>query len=106
MNEIRKCLVCSIFPIITLWELSVAMKTRVLIPFSPKPNQGEHSALLSTFVKLPFVIKIFVLSIFELLFYTGLTVITSNSTNIVFRLEKSKVKSEGTKQCGTKLDSE
>ena len=27
--------------------------------------QGEHSAILSTFIKLPFVIKISVLSIFE-----------------------------------------
>ena len=27
--------------------------------------QGEHSAILSTFIKLPFVIKIFALSIFE-----------------------------------------
>ena len=26
---------------------------------------GEHSAILSTFIKLPFVIKIFILSIFE-----------------------------------------
>ena len=34
--------------------------------------QGEHSAILSTFIKLPFVIKIFVLSIFEWPFYTGL----------------------------------
>ena len=34
----------------------------------------EHSAILSTFIKLPFVIKIFVLSIFEWLFYTGFTV--------------------------------
>ena len=32
--------------------------------------QGEHSAILSTFIKLPFVIKIFVLSIFEWPFYT------------------------------------
>ena len=31
--------------------------------------QGEHSAILSTFIKLKFVIKIFVLSIFEWLFY-------------------------------------
>ena len=37
--------------------------------------QREHSAKLSTFIKLPFVIKIFVLSIFEWPFYTGLTVI-------------------------------
>ena len=27
--------------------------------------QGEHSAILSTFIKLPFVFKTFVLSIFE-----------------------------------------
>ena len=31
--------------------------------------QGEHSAILSTFIKLPFVFKIFVLSIFEWPFY-------------------------------------
>ena len=36
--------------------------------------QGEHSAILSTFIKLPFVIKIFVLSIFESPFYTIFTV--------------------------------
>ena len=36
--------------------------------------QGEHSAILSTFIKLPVVIKICVLSIFEWLFYTGFTV--------------------------------
>ena len=32
---------------------------------------GEHSAILSTFIKLQFVIKIFVLSIFEWPLYTG-----------------------------------
>ena len=37
--------------------------------------QGEYSAILSTFIKLPFLIKIFVLSIFEWPFYTGFTVI-------------------------------
>ena len=36
--------------------------------------QGEHSAILLTFIKLPFVIKIFVLSIFEWLLKTGFTV--------------------------------
>ena len=36
--------------------------------------QGEHSAILLTFIKLPFVIKIFVLSIFEWPFYIGFTV--------------------------------
>ena len=37
--------------------------------------QGEHSAILFTFIKLPFVIKIFVLSFFEWQFYTGFTVL-------------------------------
>ena len=35
----------------------------------------EHSAILSTFIKLPFVIKSFVLSIFEWPFYTDFTVL-------------------------------
>ena len=37
--------------------------------------QGEHSAIFSTFIKLLFVIQIFVLSIFEWPFYTGFTVL-------------------------------
>ena len=36
--------------------------------------QGEHSALLSNFIKPPFLIKIFILSIFEWLLKTGFTV--------------------------------
>ena len=36
--------------------------------------QGEHSVIRLTFIKLPFVIKIFVLSIFEWPFETGFTV--------------------------------
>ena len=36
--------------------------------------QGEHSAILLTFIKLPFVFKTYVLSIFECQFYTGFTV--------------------------------
>ena len=36
-----------------------------------KSIKGEHSVILSTFIKLPFVIKIFVLSAFERPFYTG-----------------------------------
>ena len=35
--------------------------------------QGEHSAILLTFIEVPFVIKIVVLSIFEFLFKTGFT---------------------------------
>ena len=38
-------------------------------------GQTEHSALLSAFIKLLFVSKTFVSSIFEWLFYTGFTVI-------------------------------
>ena len=37
--------------------------------------QWEHSAILSTFIKLPFVINIFVLSNFEWLLKTGFTVL-------------------------------
>ena len=36
--------------------------------------QGEHSTILLTFIKLPFVIKILVLSIFEWPLKTGFTV--------------------------------
>ena len=36
--------------------------------------QGEHSAILLTFIKLLFAIKIFILSILEWPFYTGFTV--------------------------------
>ena len=36
--------------------------------------QGEHSAILSTFIKLPFVNNTFVLSILEWLSYAGFTV--------------------------------
>ena len=36
--------------------------------------QGEHSAILLAFIKLPFVIKIFVLTIFEWSLQTGFTV--------------------------------
>ena len=38
-------------------------------------NAFWHSAILSTFIKLSFVFKTFVLSTFERLFYIGFTVI-------------------------------
>ena len=38
----------------------------------------EHSAIVLTFIKLPFVIKIFVLSMFEWPLKTGLTVLFQN----------------------------
>ena len=37
--------------------------------------QGKHSAILLTFIKLPFVINFFVLSICEWLLETGLTLL-------------------------------
>ena len=42
-------------------------------------HQGEHSAILSNFIKLPFVIKTFVLSIFEWLCYTRFTVLQTDT---------------------------
>ena len=66
----------------TRWRRSKISKTCLKRPFSKRPNmvfktnfrlmlvksvaecsKGEHSAILSTFIKLPFVIKIFVLYI-------------------------------------------
>ena len=44
--------------------------------------QGEHSAILSTFIKLPIVIKSFVLSFFEWPFYTGFTVNQNCNENV------------------------
>ena len=41
--------------------------------------QGEHSEIILAFIKLPFVIKIFVLSIFERPFNTGFTLNPLNS---------------------------
>ena len=45
--------------------------------------QGQHSEILLTFIKLPFVIKIFVLSIFEWEFYTGFSAFTIKAANNV-----------------------
>ena len=44
----------------------------------------EHSAILLTFIKLPFAFKIFVLSIFEWLLKTGFTIFISiNGATII-----------------------
>ena len=45
--------------------------------------QGEHSAILSTFIKVPFVINILVLSIFEWPLKTGFTVYTKSTQKIL-----------------------
>ena len=54
-------------------------------------SEGEHSAILSTFIKLPFVIKIFVfkLSIFEWPFYTGFPPVCSHFIGYEGRLDVS-----------------
>ena len=52
--------------------------------------QWEHSAILSTFIKLPFDIKIFVLSIFERLLKAGFTVhCLGHPLNVIQPIESS-----------------
>ena len=46
-------------------------------------SQGEHSVILSTFIKLPFVIEIFVASIFACQFYIGFSVLCVFSDSIL-----------------------
>ena len=48
--------------------------------------QGEHSAILLAFIKLPFVIKISVLSVFEWPFYTGFTLPSNAFATVTQRL--------------------
>ena len=50
------------------------VKTNYCLTTVKSIAEGEHSAILSTFIKLSIVIKIFVLCIFDWLFYTGFTV--------------------------------
>ena len=48
--------------------------------------QGEHSAILSTFIKLPIITQIFVLSIFEWPLKTGFTVYVLEDKSIIMVL--------------------
>ena len=50
--------------------------------------QGEHSAVLSTFIKLPFFIKTFVLSIFKWPLKTSFTVLFNTYFYIQLPLQK------------------
>ena len=95
-------------------------KTCVKLPLSKRPKIGfqaqlslnagqkycrmlhrEHSAILSTFITLSFVIKIFVLSIFEWLPKTGFTVHatspppTNKKNNILISGHEILVKGQG-----------
>ena len=59
-------------------KLKIGFQDRLLLNACQKycrMLQGEHSAILSTFIKLQLVIKIFVLSIFECPLKTGFTVL-------------------------------
>ena len=77
-----KYLICCIYSK-TCLKRSLKMETKIVFQDPLTLNagqkycrmlQGEHSAKLSTFIKLPLVIKIFVLSIFEWLLNTGFIV--------------------------------
>ena len=53
--------------------------------------QREHSAILSTFIKLPFAIKLFVLSIFMWPLKTGFTVIHISMYKCINYYENTEV---------------
>ena len=65
---------------VTLKRTKIGFKEQLSLNAGEKYRrmlQGEHSAILLTSIKLPFAIKIFVLSFFERPFYTGFTVTKS-----------------------------
>ena len=67
--------------------LNAGQKYCRMLPFAGQKYcrmlQGEHSAILLTFIKLPFVSKIFDLSVKEWRFYTGFTVFSIKVENSV-----------------------
>ena len=82
--------------VLTIFEWLNLCKTATLVGFQDKISlnagqkyrrmlQGEHSAILLTFIKLPFVIKIFVLTIFEWLFYTSFTVLNTDVSHSIIQ---------------------
>ena len=66
--------------------------------------QGEHSAIFSTFINLPFIIQAFILSIFKWPLKTGFTVHALSALSrhgailIVFNINNLRHKSMATKQ--------
>ena len=56
-------------------------------------------AILLTFIKLPFVIKIFVLSFFEWPFYTGFTVLINEKRRLTILFEWPSAVSNGSQPC-------
>ena len=65
----------NLFKMATQKDLKLVFKTnnRLMQIKSIAECSKGHSAILKTFIQLPFDIKIFVLSIFEWPFYTGFT---------------------------------
>ena len=59
----------------TLKKIKIGFQDQLSLNVGQKYGRmlREHSAILSTFIKLPFVIKISVLSIFEWPFYTDIS---------------------------------
>ena len=82
-NELTTCLKCILYSKTCVkWPLSKRLKIGFQDQLSLNAGQKycrmpqvEHSAILLTFIKLPFVIKMFLLSLFEWPLYTGFTVI-------------------------------
>ena len=65
-------------------------------------SKGEQSAILSTFIKLPFVIKIFVLSIFEWPLYTDFTTCNYRLTHKMWYLSNKMERSGSVVECLTR----
>ena len=57
-----------------------------------KKLQGEHSAILLTFIQLLFNIKIFVLSFFELPLKTGFAVLTTYMYFLLYGIRRLSVR--------------
>ena len=57
-----------------------------IVSYNFKNMCWEHSAILSTFIKLPFADKTFVLSIFEWSLKTGFTVVLNHEKNNVWEV--------------------
>ena len=66
--------------------------------------QREHSAILSTFIKLPFVIKFLVLSNFESPLKTGFTVLENKIINILLTGRNGCILSGGHLNLGPKFN--
>ena len=61
----------------TCMHICILTDNYTVKPVLSGTQKGEHSAILLTFIKLPFFIKIFVLSSLEWLLKAGFTVLTT-----------------------------